>query len=197
MKNIDTNIVDFDQELSVYIKYSYLQVSQVSTLLDSLEGALHSLGKIFPPLEYNENGIPFLYHKPVFCVKSIETGGSISFKLYFSKENFQVRFNMESQEFEIRLPSWSASLIVLGALLLGGLNVAKVGLETYKLWGDVFGKDVPPGKIIEKLNDQNNQHSHELQIHLHKCHQVFISQNITYVEVNGKSLGTQRPHIKD
>lgn len=188
------------ENLSIYIDYDFLTVQQYSAILTAINNVFNDVVRISIYHERDNIDIyDYYYYRRYLdlplCVQTINTGGSINFKVSLERKFFPGLEIENGDTLKILLPKWTAALIVTAAIL-------GYGMDKYQQYLDIRNKELDnelkerelANKINEEVNHQlkfidvakNNNSS--LYFDLNQNYNSFQSEiynrNIYKVEVN-------------
>jgi len=193
-----------NENISLYIDYQYLTMQQLASIIEAINGLYKELADtVIYNRYYNSfNILPYdirfarVLEIPL-CIEQINTGNSINAKFSFDN-NFFPSFEIENSDtLKIILPKWSATLIILGAIL-------SYGVDKYEQYLDIRIKELEIAekenniknpisqelkKQSERLSEAKNQPSNRTYVTIQKNYYAFQSEiqqsNIKTVEING------------
>ncbi len=179
-----------DPTLGVYLKFTHLPATQLSTILYHLSELTDNVALLFPAqrVDVIENIIGYVPH---LTVDSVHTGQSIDLRFRFDGNWPKIHIERrargdKSDTVQVVLPKWSLALIVVGYLLDFGLSRYQQVLEIQKLKAEVEQlhgslRNLDPAK----LQDRNDPLVNAIDIHVNSLRQQFNADNIKLVRVNG------------
>jgi len=179
-----------DPTLGVYLKFTHLPATQLSTILYHLSELTDNVAQLFPSerVAVVPGIISFV---PSLNIDSVHTGESIDLRFRFEgnwpKIHIERRARGEkSDSVQVVLPKWSLALVVVGYLLDFGLSRYQQVLEIQKLKAEVEQLQEPLKNLEPaKLQDRNDPLVNAIDIHVNSLRQQFNAENIKLVRVNG------------
>lgn len=164
-------------DLEIYISYDFLTLQQQVEILSAID----EVHKIVQLTMLNSN---YKWTSPPLCITTAYTGNSIT--LGFDTENiFLPELRSNDKNIELMLPKWTMGVIIVGALLSGGLdyyeqylNIQKTHLEIEKI--EIEQKEYN----LDKLKDKNNSLHYKCMEKINKFNSVINQTNIKIVKIN-------------